>query len=632
MKRITSATCLVVCILLVAVASVAQPPDTLWTRTFGGIDDDIFSSVKPTSDGGFICVGWTESSGQGGKDAWLVKLNSDGNEEWSFTYGDINTDVGADVIQSSDGGYVVAGYTFTSDWFGNDLWVFKTNSSGGMIWQNTYHDYNNDTTGEHGKLVREKEDGNYLVVGYGYTDIGVLEIKCTAWDDDGSISAISHYSISDADDTSASSLESTADGGFIEIGTFAWYSPNWMDPGQIWLRKLSTSGMPIWTQTYGDIEEWENAGDAKNTADGGYIVSGTTSAIGAGGYDAWLIKTDANGNEVWNHAYGSEGSDRSYSVVETEDHGYLSAGTTTSFGAGGTDIYLVRTDSLGNEIWSSTHGGVDSDVCYEIVQTPDDGSILVGYTQSFGAGERDGYLIRLAPEGPQPLVTITLTPHNTPIQIPAAGGFLTFDAEISNLLTEATLGQAWAVVGLPNGLNYVGPELLRETVLFEPGVTITAIHLVQLVPGYAPEGNYTYKVRAGFYPNDIYAQDMFEFEKLGVTAATDHEDQGWTTSGWTIADDKKTVPIPEEFSITSVYPNPFNPMTSISVNLPEAGELSVVVYNVTGRQVATLANGHLAAGQHQFTFDGSGLSSGIYFVHASVPGQMNEMCKVVLMK
>ena len=143
-----------------------------------------------------------------------------------------------------------------------------------------------------------------------------------------------------------------------------------------------------WTKTYGG-KKLEHAWSIVQTNDGGYALAGYTMSYGAGANDFWLVKTDTNGNQLWNRTYGGTGSDFAYSVIQTSDGGYAIAGETSSYGAGYSDAYLVNADSAGNQLWNKTYGGTDNDGSWSVVQTSDGGYALAGFTRSYGVGYED---------------------------------------------------------------------------------------------------------------------------------------------------------------------------------------------------------------------------------------------------
>ena len=170
------------------------------------------------------------------------------------------------------------------------------------------------------------------------------------------------------------------------------------EDGGIHQRNLGGTGfIPGWTRTYGGaITDYGYS--VVQTADGGYAVAGYTLSI-AEGRDFWLVKTDALGNHLWNQTYGGTGDDEAQSIIQTDDGGYAVAGYTYSFGAGNTDFWLIKTDALGNHLWNQTYGGTGHDTdTRSVVQTSDGGYVIAGNTASFGAGGHDFWLVRISTE------------------------------------------------------------------------------------------------------------------------------------------------------------------------------------------------------------------------------------------
>ena len=193
----------------------------------------------------------------------------------------------------------------------------------------------------------------------------------------------------------AKSVIQASDGGYLLGGiTESFGAGN----GDMYFVKTDASGNEEWSKTFGGASS-ENAKSVIQASDGGYLLGGFTYSFGNGESDIYLVKTDASGNEEWSNTLGGTRSEFANSILETSDGGYLLGGYTDSFGAGTDDFYLVKTDAIGNEEWSKTFGGTSTDIAYSLIQTSDGGYLLGGYTDSFGNGSQDMYLVKTDSEG-----------------------------------------------------------------------------------------------------------------------------------------------------------------------------------------------------------------------------------------
>jgi uncharacterized delta-60 repeat protein len=402
-------------------------------KSYGGSYDDSARSIQETSDGGYIVAGRTYSFGAGSYDFWILKLNSDGTVSWQKAYGSADEDWAQSIQQTTDGGYIVAGHTYSYS-ASYDFWVLKLNSSGAVTWQKTY----GGSYSDYAYSIQQTTDGGYIVAGEtrsfgaGYDDIWVLKLTST-----GTVSWQKTYGGTDND--WASSIQQTSDGGYIVAG----FTYSFHNGGDVWVLKLASSGSISWQKRYGGTSgDW--AESVQQTSDGGYIVAGVTETFDAYG-DIWVLKLTSAGVVSWQKAYGSADEDYAYSVQQTSDGGYIVAGWTYSYSADN-DFWLLKLTDTGAISWQKRYGGSWSDCAYSIRQTNDGGYIMAGDTDSFGAGYTDFWVVRLtsagtitfnAPSGAH-MTDTSITPMDT-----SASGIITM---VSSQDSSGTVSNSTATV------------------------------------------------------------------------------------------------------------------------------------------------------------------------------------------
>lgn len=370
---------IIVCVLLSLSSVVSVEADsTVWTQTYGGTGDEWAKSIIKTSDGGYALAGYTDSFGAGEYDAWVVKTDEDGNAEWNKTYGGTTLDYASGLVETDDGGYAIAGYTQTSLGFGEaDFWLIKVNATGDQEWKQTYDGQEQDFA----MTLIATTDGGYAIAGYSDGDVWLVKT-----DANGNEEWNMTYGGTKTED--ANGLVETSDGGYVLAGTTQSFGAGSQDA---WLVKLNATGHVEWNQTYGGAEA-DGAKSVVETADGGYAIAGYISSFGAGMQDVWLIKTDEFGSMEWNMTYGGADADVTYSLFATGDGGYVIAGYT------GTpmvdcDLLLIKTDDVGNMVWIHTYGGTANEQMGTVIPTANGGYVVAGATESFGAGGSDFWLI-----------------------------------------------------------------------------------------------------------------------------------------------------------------------------------------------------------------------------------------------
>ncbi len=351
-------------------------------KAYGGSGQDVSFSVRQTKDTGYVLAGYTQSVGAGVDDFYLIKINKFGDTLWTRSYGGTNYDDCKSVKQTADGGYILVG---TSNSFGNneEVYIIKTNSSGNVVWNKTFGIPGIDG----GNSVQQTSDGGYIIAGSNmYPDVYLIKT-----DANGNILWSQLFGGTGND--GAASVQQTSDKGYILVGSTNSFGVGKSD---VYLLRTDSTGLLQWSKTFGGSEN-DNGSSVQQTKDGGFIVVGSSYSFSFMGFspDVYMVKTDGSGNMLWSKAYGSFNDyDFGNYVEQTKDKGFIVAAYTQAFGAGVNDAYLLKTDSLGILVWSKTYGSTGQDASYAVQQTNDKGYILTGFTTSFGVLSTDCYLIK----------------------------------------------------------------------------------------------------------------------------------------------------------------------------------------------------------------------------------------------
>jgi hypothetical protein len=359
-------------------------------KTYGGTLSDAGFSVHQIKDGGFIIAGYTWSFGSGWSDVYLIKTDPFGDTLWTKTYGDVSGDRGLSVRQTSDSGFIITGSkrTFSGGYI--DVYLIKTDSFGDTLWTKTFGGHKYD----YGSSVQQTSDGGFVIAGgtasFGAGGWDVYLIKTDSFGD-----TLWTRTFGSSSSDRSFSVQETSDGGFIIAG---WTASFGAIKADVYIIRTDSSGDSLWTKTYGG-SSYDFGNFVQQTSDGGFVIAGYTYSFGAGSIDIYLIRTNTLGDTLWTRTYGGTSNDFGNSVQQTSDGGFIISGRTESFGAGLNDVYLIKINSIGDTLWTRTFGGADEEWGNAVEQTTDGGFIIVGLTQSFGSGQSDVYLIKTEPFG-----------------------------------------------------------------------------------------------------------------------------------------------------------------------------------------------------------------------------------------
>ena len=733
---------------------ITAQDNLLWQTTFGGEEYDIGNSIKKTSDGNFIIAGSSQSfvpATMG--NIYVIKCDPAGNKIWEKYYGGIDLDVANSVIESKDGNFYIAGYTYNIQNLYQQIYVLKLNANGDTVWTKNYGGIEYELAQE----IIETTDSNFVIIGTtdsygaGNNDIFLIkinEIGDTLW--------TKTYGTNTYDN--GISIKETFDGGLILAGYTA---------SNVIVIKTDSNGIVEWTKTY---DQFETATYINLTTDGGYIISGYKGNNSR----PYLIRTDENGDTVWTNTYGWYGIARS--VLEKPEGGYVFTGQISTQSIA--NAVLANVDESGNQLWYDIFGGTGNDFGKSMMITPDSLYVIVGGTTSYGNGSVDVYLLKADNMPPDPSIDIYqpnggeswlqgfpqsilwssydvsdvrielsidsgFTWNNIVSSTPSDGYFFwdvsspidsknclikitnyedssVFDIsdsvfEIKTFvqtgnLVSLSLGNKWfygyTFYSYPN-YNYDSrfeiEEAIGDTIL--PGgkpykkIFITSIGLTDTTT----RTEYWGSDSVSFYYDSVYplkesGLDIFFDNRITHdTSWSDFEVSvyldGWDTirtfqkwrrnySGATYGY-KEThtaygigpysmisqitdsignnfqisreligaiidgvvygdttfyiIGVPSETTqpkrilLSQNYPNPFNPSTTIRYSIPNARNVTIKVFDVLGKEVATLVNEEKSSGEYEVEFNASSLPSGIYFYQLKA-GSFVETKKMILLK
>lgn len=402
-------------IMLVASCTSTLPWSTqnTWQSVIGGTGDDQVSSVVQVSDGGYITVGYTTSTGEGLRDIYVLRLNATGDLIWEKEYGGTGNDEGKCIQKTSDGGYIIAGYTDSLGNGGEDVYILKLDQNGSVLWQKTYGGIGNDRA----NCIQQTSDG-YVITGY-TSVVEPTSIPSTANSDNLYASANRDVYVLKVDKNGTlvwekrfggtgidegKWIQQTNDGGYIIAGYTNSFGAGGND---IYIIKLDSNGDYDWDKTYGGVND-DIANGIVQSSDGNYVFAGSTGSTGSIlSSQLYVVKISSIGQHdvLWQKTYGENYMNSAYSIQKTKDGGYVLAGVkdfqVTSimpFEATG-DLYVLKIDSNGNLVWQKTYGGDNLDSGSSIRQTSDGGYVVGGTTQSFVSETNDAYILKLDSSG-----------------------------------------------------------------------------------------------------------------------------------------------------------------------------------------------------------------------------------------
>ena len=462
------------------------------------------------------------------------------------------------------------------------------------LWTKIY----NGTYTDYGIFVQQTSDGGYIITGHTTPNFGG---STDAWliktDSSGDTLWTRKFGGSDTDWSEC--VRQTDDEGFIITGFTYSHGVGLSD---LWLIKTDPAGDTLWTKTYGGTNR-DYGHSVQQTTDGGYIITGDTESYGSGDFDLWLIKTNSSGDTLWTRTFGGSDYERGSSVQQTSDGGYIISGETASFGAGNVDVYLIKTDQWGDTLWTRTFGGIYKDTGRDVHQTPDGGYFIAATYGLESPSDSDVCLIKTDANGD----TLWTHIYGGEGREYGASGLPTLDGGY------IVGGSSITIIGISGfaDIFYVktdhNGDLLWTFTCGGEGQEL-AYDIQQTTDG-------GYIIIGMIMSQSTMGEDVYLIKIAGPTIV--HDEIGPT--------------VPQKCLLYENYPNPFNPITTIDFELPKSGEVILKIYNILGEEVATLVSDRLSTGLYSYEWDASGYASGIYLYRLQA-GDYVETRKMVLMR
>jgi hypothetical protein len=676
---------LVLCLLFGAASILAQPRDSHWARNYGGANGETFCDVQHTSDGNYILCGATNSYGSPPYgNGWVVKINPAGDTLWTRAYNAGLSENFYKVRELSDGSFILGGITdaWPTNW--SRAWLMKISANGDSLWSRFYS--NGSSIHNYLESIEPLSTGGFVFVGV--TGAEIWE-HCDLWivrtDNAGNDNVNKKFNHNDCD--IAFCVREITDGFMVAGLTRAS-----LHADQGWLLKLNFAGDSVWTRTYGG-PSGDEFFDLVCTADGGYAMTGQRDVLRDYTGQAWLLKVDSNGEIQWSHSYGAPWCTYSEALLQTSDGGFAFGGWRSDSGSRVNDMYLVRTDLEGNQLWSRIYGGPKGESCNGFLQTSEDGFLLAGHTYSFGL-RGDGWIVNTVHESTTAgWVTLEHTgPPDWNYRMYWLEGSIS-ELSFSNLCP-GTIGSVegeallagWTVASYPNHVVFssihplttgslsgfvlshpdcyalinwtagdnsglIDGPLPVELLSFTATVSTDAITLhwstasetdndyFEIMRGESPDGEFTLLTELESQ-GESSTEQHYLFPDHDVVAGctywyylADVDINGNRTEHreqMTSAQAEKPRTVPADYAITS-YPNPFNPKTTIKFALPEAGLVVIRVFDATGRLVQDLVNSSYDEGEHEIVFNAESLPTGIYFARLEC-GSVIRAYKLMLIR
>lgn len=368
---------------LIPLQGLAQD-GAMFQRTIGGVGTEEMTALITTADGGYALLGMTTSNSAGGYDLYVVRLDANGDTLWTRTVGGSGNDKSMDLVQTGEGDFVLLGWTNGFGGQTDDLLLVKMDAAGTVLWAKRV-DVPTDEQ-EYVGVLHALPGGDLLVGATTQFGAGLLDACVMRLSGEGEVVWATSYGQPDYDECRG--LVPTADGGFMLAGRTTSYNGGAYNTMML---KGTESGEVSWVRVYGD-SFFDTPIDLEAVPNG-YMVAGSTTTFGAGSYDSFLMNVSPAGSVIWAKTYGNAWAEYATDVQATADGGCVLLGRLSTQSLLD-QLFLIRTDAQGDTLWTRNYGGDAEEDLGAVVQTADGGYLVCAKERSFGGNDYDAYLVK----------------------------------------------------------------------------------------------------------------------------------------------------------------------------------------------------------------------------------------------
>ncbi|HWA05235.1 MAG TPA: T9SS type A sorting domain-containing protein [Ignavibacteria bacterium] len=612
---------------------ISQPQ---WQRTIGGSNHDQANCIINTNDGGYAIAGLTFSYAAGYEDIYVVKLTTSGSILWTKTIGTSEVDIAKSILQTSDGGYAIAADIYNNGTTSADLFIIRMDAAGTILWTRTI----NRAAYDYSCAIIQTNDGGFVIGGMSATggvfsgDMYVVKLSSA-----GTYQWSKTYG--GTHDEVAYTIIKTTDGGLA----FAGYSNSFGPYNLFNFIKTDSDGNIQWNRLIGETGTGSHIYSIKQTTDGGYILAGEQTPTGTGNYDMYIVKLNSSGTIEWTRTVIGTGYDMANSVFQTIDGSYILSGYTNSYGSGGNDMFIVKLNNSGVLQWSKTVGSTGDDQAISVIDANDGGFIATGYTTSFGNGGKDIFIAKFDALGN------TCGNTTSPSVTTGTSGTATspvFTVVIQNPVV-TTLTPTIGSGGILTTICSTAPPL-QPNLFSPPNNSFNQLSSVRFIWNKST-GAQTYRLQVSqdsLFSSLVLNDSTLVDSTIVVTNLTTNKYYWWRvnaknafgtspySSVWKFGTflvglNQVEIKVPAKYKLYNNYPNPFNPSTIIRFDIPVPGKVNFTVYNIIGKEIYGFDENNLSPGTYEYQFVCPGCPSGTYFCRLS-SGNFSETRKMILIK